>query len=92
MTHASRREVKAAKSLSIIVLFFMISWFPLYTINCVQAFCKTCSVSEGCMFFTIILTHLNSAINPFLYAYHMQVRGPVCSGTAKRVSVTGVIG
>ncbi|XP_050721615.1 uncharacterized protein LOC127001284 isoform X2 [Eriocheir sinensis] len=72
VTHASRREVKAAKSLSIIVLFFMISWFPLYTINCVQAFCKECKVSEGFMFFTIILTHLNSAINPFLYAYHMQ--------------------
>ncbi|KAK3856013.1 hypothetical protein Pcinc_037617 [Petrolisthes cinctipes] len=72
VTHASRREVKAAKSLSIIVLFFMISWFPLYTINCVQAFCINCPVPEGLMFFTIILTHLNSAINPFLYAYHMN--------------------
>ncbi|KAK4321331.1 hypothetical protein Pmani_007851 [Petrolisthes manimaculis] len=72
VTHASRREVKAAKSLSIIVLFFMISWFPLYTINCVQAFCKNCPVPESLMFFTIILTHLNSAINPFLYAYHMN--------------------
>ncbi|XP_071532916.1 uncharacterized protein AdoR isoform X4 [Panulirus ornatus] len=72
VTHASRREVKAAKSLSIIVLFFMISWFPLYTINCIQAFCTNCRVSEGLMFFTILLSHLNSAINPFLYAYHMK--------------------
>ncbi|XP_063866183.1 uncharacterized protein LOC135103617 isoform X2 [Scylla paramamosain] len=72
MAHPNRREVKAAKSLSIIVLFFMISWFPLYTINCVQAFCKHCTASSGVMFFTITLTHLNSAINPFLYAYHMH--------------------
>ncbi|XP_069938097.1 uncharacterized protein [Cherax quadricarinatus] len=66
------REVKAAKSLSIIVLFFMVSWFPLYTINCVQAFCTDCQVEPNLMFFTIILSHLNSAINPFLYAYHMK--------------------
>ncbi|XP_042217308.1 uncharacterized protein LOC121862934 [Homarus americanus] len=72
VTHVSKREVKAAKSLSIIVLFFMISWFPLYTINCVQAFCDDCKVHPDLMFFTIILTHLNSAINPFLYAYHMK--------------------
>ena len=31
-----RREAKAAKKLSIIVLFFMICWMPLYTINCIQ--------------------------------------------------------
>lgn len=72
VTHPNKREVKAAKSLSIIVLFFMISWFPLYTINCVKAFCQECEASGGLMFFTITLSHLNSAINPFLYAYHMQ--------------------
>ncbi|KAG0693162.1 Adenosine receptor A2a [Chionoecetes opilio] len=72
VTHASRREVKAAKSLSIIVLFFFISWFPLYTINCVKKFCHGCDPSSSVMVFTIILSHLNSAINPFLYAYHMQ--------------------
>ncbi|XP_037777489.1 uncharacterized protein LOC119574356 isoform X2 [Penaeus monodon] len=70
--HASRREVKAAKSLSIIVLFFMFSWFPLYTINCVQAFCSSCTVPPFIMNVTIILSHLNSAINPLLYAYHMK--------------------
>ncbi|XP_069981531.1 uncharacterized protein AdoR isoform X2 [Penaeus vannamei] len=70
--HANRREVKAAKSLSIIVLFFMFSWFPLYTINCVQAFCHSCTVPPFIMNVTIILSHLNSAINPLLYAYHMK--------------------
>lgn len=72
VTHANKREVKAAKSLSIIVLFFLICWFPLYTINCVQAFCETCPVTPEFMYFTIILTHVNSAVNPFLYAYHMK--------------------
>ncbi|XP_076039796.1 adenosine receptor isoform X2 [Oratosquilla oratoria] len=72
VTHASRREVKAAKNLSIIVLFFMICWFPLYTINCINAFCERCAIPLHVTNFTIILSHANSAINPFLYAYHMK--------------------
>ncbi len=36
IVHEKRREAKAAKKLSIIVLFFMICWMPLYTINCIQ--------------------------------------------------------
>ncbi|XP_064088045.1 5-hydroxytryptamine receptor 2A-like isoform X2 [Macrobrachium nipponense] len=73
VTHANKREVKAAKSLSIIVLFFLICWFPLYTINFAQSFCPRCTlVTPEAMYFTIILTHVNSAVNPFLYAYHMK--------------------
>ncbi|KAF2357237.1 G protein-coupled receptor rhodopsin-like [Trinorchestia longiramus] len=72
MLHTNRREVKAAKNLSIIVLFFMICWFPLYTINCINAFCSTCDVPLQLLNFTIILSHANSAINPILYAYHMK--------------------
>jgi len=40
MVSEKRREGKAAKKLSIIVLFFMICWMPLYTINCVQVILK----------------------------------------------------
>ncbi|CAL4061067.1 unnamed protein product, partial [Meganyctiphanes norvegica] len=50
----------------------MICWFPLYTINCLQAFCGNCNVPPVIMDFTIILSHANSAINPLLYAYHMK--------------------
>ena len=35
-SQVARKEVKAAKNLSIIVLFFMLCWFPLYTINCIM--------------------------------------------------------
>lgn len=69
---ARKREVKATQNLSIIVLFFMICWLPLYTINCVKAFCPDCYVSPALTFFAIILSHLNSAVNPLLYAYHLK--------------------
>lgn len=70
---ARKREVKATQNLSIIVLFFVLCWFPLYTINCVQAFCPQCHVPAAIMDFCIILSHLNSAGNPLLYAYHLKV-------------------
>ncbi|XP_034951430.1 adenosine receptor A2b-like [Chelonus insularis] len=69
---AKKREVKATQNLSRIVLFFIICWFPLYTINCVQAFCPNCDVNEVVLNFCIILSHLNSVGNPLLYAYHLR--------------------
>lgn len=51
----------------------MICWIPLYTMNCINAFCKQCFINESVTFFGIILSHVNSAINPLLYAYHLKV-------------------
>lgn len=69
---AQKREVKATQNLSIIVLFFMICWIPLYTINCIKAFCPDCEIDLRLTFSCIVLSHFNSAINPFLYAYHLR--------------------
>ncbi|OAD53737.1 Adenosine receptor A2b [Eufriesea mexicana] len=69
---ARKREVKATQNLSRIVIFFIICWFPLYTINCIMAFCQKCRVHDVLMNFCIILSHLNSAGNPLIYAYHLK--------------------
>ncbi len=69
---AQKREVKATQNLSIIVLFFVICWLPLYTVNCVKAFCPDCDIHESLTIFGIILSHFNSAVNPLLYAYHLK--------------------
>lgn len=67
-----KREVRTAKALLSIVLFFMICWFPLYTLNCVKAFCVGCDAPHWVFDALIILSHANSALNPFLYAYRMS--------------------
>lgn len=67
-----RNDVKATQNLAIIVLFFMICWIPLYTINCIIAFRKDFPVNSTFMLSCIILSHLNSAGNPLLYAYHLR--------------------
>ncbi|XP_059609523.1 5-hydroxytryptamine receptor 1B [Phlebotomus argentipes] len=69
---AQKREVKATQNLSIIVLFFMICWIPLYTVNCIKAFCQDCNIPPMMTFIFIILSHVNSAVNPILYAYHLR--------------------
>ncbi|CAG2056205.1 unnamed protein product [Timema podura] len=69
---AQKREVKATQNLSIIVLFFVICWVPLYTINFIQAFYKDCVIPQTITNLFIILSHLNSAGNPLLYAYHLR--------------------
>ncbi|XP_063974070.1 adenosine receptor A2b isoform X2 [Diachasmimorpha longicaudata] len=69
---AQKREVKATQNLSRIVIFFIICWFPLYTINCVKAFCPDCDVNDFVLNFSIILSHVNSVGNPILYAYHLK--------------------
>lgn len=69
---ARKSEVKATQNLSIIVAFFAVCWMPLYTINCVQAFCDECPVPASLLHACIILSHLNSAGNPLLYAYHLK--------------------
>ncbi|XP_076266267.1 adenosine receptor isoform X2 [Rhynchophorus ferrugineus] len=67
-----RNEVRATQNLAIIVLFFMVCWIPLYTINCIIAFYKDFKVNSSFMLACIILSHLNSAGNPLLYAYHLR--------------------
>lgn len=69
---ARKSEVKATQNLSIIVAFFAVCWMPLYTINCVQAFCLPCVVPQPLLYGCIVLSHLNSAGNPLLYAYHLK--------------------
>lgn len=67
-----RKEVNATENLSRIVLFFVLCWMPLYLINCLQAFWIGFDVPDIVMDLCIILSHLNSAGNPLLYAYHLS--------------------
>ncbi|TRY87972.1 hypothetical protein DNTS_012961 [Danionella cerebrum] len=75
--HASRstlqKEVHAAKSLAIIVGLFAICWLPLHIINCFTLFCPLCDrAQDWVMYLAIILSHANSVVNPFIYAYRIR--------------------
>lgn len=67
------REVHAAKSLAIIVGLFGVCWLPLHIINCINYFCQNCERTHiWVMNIAIILSHANSVVNPFIYAYRIR--------------------
>ncbi|KAM3867671.1 adenosine A2a receptor a [Diretmus argenteus] len=68
-----QKEVQAAKSLAIIVGLFAVCWLPLHIINCFTLFCPDCARPPlWIMYVAIILSHANSVINPFIYAYRIR--------------------
>lgn len=68
-----QKEVHAAKSLAIIVGLFAFCWLPLHIINCFNHLCQDCNRPHiWLMNIAIILSHANSVVNPFIYAYRIR--------------------
>ncbi|TNN82719.1 Adenosine receptor A2b [Liparis tanakae] len=67
-----QKEIRAAKSLSIIVGLFAVCWLPVHILNCITLFYKEPQKHEIVMYVAIILSHANSAVNPIIYAYRIQ--------------------
>lgn len=89
---AQKREVKATQNLAIIVFFFIICWIPLYTINAIKAFMPELDIPNPLTYVCIIVSHLNSAINPLLYAYHLKdfraaLKGLLCTIIGRGVPI-----
>lgn len=67
-----KKEIRAAKSLSIIVGLFAICWLPVHIVNCLTLFYSDLEKPEYVTYVAIILSHANSAVNPIIYAYRIQ--------------------
>lgn len=67
-----QREIRAAKSLSIIVGLFAVCWLPVHILNCLTLFYQDLHKPGAVMYAAIILSHANSAVNPIIYAYRIQ--------------------
>lgn len=67
-----QKEIRAAKSLSIIVGLFAICWLPVHILNCLTLFYSELQKPPIVMYIAIIMSHANSAVNPIIYAYRIQ--------------------
>lgn len=66
-----QKELHAATSLAIIVGLFALCWLPLHGLNCFSLFSGR-SPNPLLMYGAIILSHGNSVVNPFIYAYRIR--------------------
>ncbi len=71
-TAKMKKEMKMATSLFLVLFLFTSCWIPLHIINCFLLLCPSCPVPLPLLLTAIILSHANSAVNPFLYAYKMK--------------------
>ncbi|CAK8694769.1 adenosine receptor A2b-like [Clavelina lepadiformis] len=67
-----KKEFRAARSLLVVVGVFSACWLPLHVLNCVTLFQPDIYQPTWLTDSAIILSHANSAFNPFIYAYHLH--------------------
>uniref|UniRef100_F6UEL2 G-protein coupled receptors family 1 profile domain-containing protein n=1 Tax=Xenopus tropicalis TaxID=8364 RepID=F6UEL2_XENTR len=66
------KELRMATSLFIVVFCFVICWLPIHLLNVVRLFFPSCVVPEDIILSAVILSHVNSALNPIIYVFRMS--------------------
>lgn len=67
-----RKELKLAKSLALVLFLFIVCWLPIHIMNCINFFCPECHVPKFAMYIGIFMSHVNSALNPLVYAFRIK--------------------
>lgn len=67
-----RKELKLAKSLALVLFLFNVCWLPIHIINCIDFFCTECKIPKLALYIGILMSHVNSAINPMVYAFRIK--------------------
>lgn len=67
-----RKELKLAKSLALVVFLFIMCWIPIHIINCIDFFCSDCETPKTVVYIGIFMSHVNSALNPMVYAFRIK--------------------
>jgi len=61
------KEQKAARTMAVIVVTFIVCWLPFFTMYVILPFCSTCTVHRRVQIFITWLGYLNSTLNPIIY-------------------------
>lgn len=68
------KNLRAAKTISIIVSGFFLCWFPFTVLSLVGDFCMSCFMEtpQSISALLLLLGYTNSALNPYLYSFRNQ--------------------
>ncbi|XP_070180094.1 adenosine receptor A2b-like [Littorina saxatilis] len=64
-----KRKVRGTKGLAYIIILFAVCWMPVHVCNCITLFDMEHAPPLPVLLAAIVLSHANSFINPFLYAF-----------------------
>lgn len=69
-----KRNIKAAKTIAIIVSTFLLCWIPLTLTSTVGSLCRKCLMVNAPELWPVlmVLAYINSAMNPILYSFFNQ--------------------
>ena len=67
----TKRNIKAAKTIAILVSTFLVCWMPITLLSTVGSLCRECIMVGNVAVFQalLVLAYLNSALNPILYSF-----------------------
>ena len=64
------KEIRAAKSLALVLGLFAVCWLPIHVSNAVGYICGSgCRIPVKFVIVAVVISHANSMINPVLYAH-----------------------
>uniref|UniRef100_H3B137 G-protein coupled receptors family 1 profile domain-containing protein n=1 Tax=Latimeria chalumnae TaxID=7897 RepID=H3B137_LATCH len=72
---AKRPETYSARTLLLLVGLFCFCWLPFHVLDCFLLFCPSCEIHSSLTFLAVLLSHLNSLVNPLVYAIRKRAFG-----------------
>ena len=64
-----KTDVKAIKTIGIVVAMFVACWLPFFAVDLINGFCN-CVENKYLITFVKIIHHTNSALNPLVYVWY----------------------
>ncbi|XP_071828686.1 5-hydroxytryptamine receptor 1F-like isoform X2 [Apostichopus japonicus] len=65
--HSNKRERRAAKTLVVVFVCFIVLWLPFFVMHLINGFCPNCNIPDNVFFVLTWLGYASSAVNPCIY-------------------------